>query len=188
MSSVRLTMSLRDEIIDKLVKGSIYTKKIKELSDKVSEMAEEVLETCFDKKLMELFRDEKYSGYFLSNTMNLKWGKSWGEEVRTKKEFPNSKCCAKDLISNKSPEVMEEIEKLLSEIATLQHQRTTFKNKLRCSMENYRTSKQLKEDFPEAYKCLLELNGVSSSVATSNKCDQIEEIRAILSETKDETK
>lgn len=55
------------------------------------------------------------------------------------------------------------------------------KNRTACALENINTEKQLKDNFPEAYKILMQ---GKDSVTTENKCDTIENTRAFLSSIK----
>lgn len=55
------------------------------------------------------------------------------------------------------------------------------KNRTACALENINTEKQLKDNFPEAYKILMRER---DNVTTENKCDTIENTRAFLSSIK----
>lgn len=55
------------------------------------------------------------------------------------------------------------------------------KNRTACALENINTEKQLKDNFPEAYKILMQER---DNVTTENKCDTIENTRAFLSSIK----
>ena len=55
------------------------------------------------------------------------------------------------------------------------------KNRTACALENINTEKQLKDNFPEAYKILMRGR---DNVTTENKCDTIENTRAFLSNIK----
>lgn len=55
------------------------------------------------------------------------------------------------------------------------------KNRTACALESINTEKQLKDNFPEAYKILIQGR---NSIATENKCDTIENTRAFLSNIK----
>lgn len=55
------------------------------------------------------------------------------------------------------------------------------KNRTACALENVNTEKQLKDNFPEAYKILMQGR---DNVTTENKCDTIENTRAFLSSIK----
>ena len=69
--------------------------------------------------------------------------------------------------------------KFLKKIDSLQKERRTLKNKCQCALEYINTSKQLEEQFPEAYKIFLEL--CKDKETSITKCDKIENLRAELS-------
>lgn len=69
--------------------------------------------------------------------------------------------------------------KFLKKIDSLQKERRTLKNKCQCALEYINTSKQLEEQFPEAYKVFLEL--CKNKETSITKCDKIENLRAELS-------
>lgn len=54
------------------------------------------------------------------------------------------------------------------------------KNRVICALENINTEKQLKDNFPEAYKVLMQ----EKNTVTENECDTIENTRAFLSSIK----
>lgn len=54
----------------------------------------------------------------------------------------------------------------------------TIKNRTKCVLENINTTKQLKDNFPEAYVILTE---TSKEDVERNECDNIEKLRAELS-------
>lgn len=73
---------------------------------------------------------------------------------------------------------------ILKEMYEIDKNRIRLKSKLICAIDKIRTEKQLKDDFPEAYKAFILINkneGVNSSV---NKCDDIENVRAELNSFK----
>lgn len=55
----------------------------------------------------------------------------------------------------------------------------TIKNRTKCALENINTTKQLKDNFPEAYVILTETS--KKEDVERNKCDNIEKLRAELS-------
>ena len=55
-----------------------------------------------------------------------------------------------------------------------------IESKLKCALSQFKTYNQLKENYPEAYKILIE-NVDGEKLPTGNECDNIEEVRAVLS-------
>lgn len=52
------------------------------------------------------------------------------------------------------------------------------KNRVACALDHINTEKQLQDNFPEAYKILIEIKGKQKE---ENKCDSVENTRAFLS-------
>lgn len=52
------------------------------------------------------------------------------------------------------------------------------KNRVACALDHINTEKQLQDNFPEAYKILIEISGKQKE---ENKCDSVENTRAFLS-------
>lgn len=51
------------------------------------------------------------------------------------------------------------------------------KNRVACALDHINTEKQLQDNFPEAYKILIEISGKQKE---ENKCDSVENTRAFL--------
>lgn len=60
----------------------------------------------------------------------------------------------------------------------LDRKASNIMNRTKCALENINTTKQLKDNFPEAYNILM---GFSKENVKGNKCDDIEKLRAELS-------
>lgn len=52
------------------------------------------------------------------------------------------------------------------------------RNRVACALDHINTEKQLQDNFPEAYKILIEIRGQEKE---ENKCDSVENTRAFLS-------
>lgn len=52
------------------------------------------------------------------------------------------------------------------------------RNRVACALNHIKTEKQLQDNFPEAYKILIEIKGKQKE---ENKCDSVENTRAFLS-------
>ena len=52
------------------------------------------------------------------------------------------------------------------------------RNRVACALDHINTEKQLQDNFPEAYKILIEIKGKQKE---ENKCDSVENTRAFLS-------
>lgn len=52
------------------------------------------------------------------------------------------------------------------------------RNRVACALDHIKTEKQLQDNFPEAYKILIEIKGKQKE---ENKCDSVENTRAFLS-------
>lgn len=75
---------------------------------------------------------------------------------------------------------------ILNEMYEIDKNRVRLKNKLTCAIEKINTEKQLKDNFPEAYKAFLSLKKNEEDNSLGNKCDEIENVRAELNSFKNE--
>lgn len=84
-----------------------------------------------------------------------------------------------DLINN-VPDDKKAVEEAIDNYVALYHKRKEIKAQLRCAIGQFKTYNQLKDNYPEAYKVLLE-NVDREVVITGNGCDNLELVRAKLS-------
>lgn len=66
----------------------------------------------------------------------------------------------------------------VNKMIELDRKASNIKNRTKCALENINTTKQLKDNFPEAYAILTE---TSKEDVKRNECDNIEKLRAELS-------
>lgn len=66
----------------------------------------------------------------------------------------------------------------VNKMIELDRKASNIKNRTKCALENINTTKQLKDNFPEAYVILTE---TSKEDVKRNECDNIEKLRAELS-------
>lgn len=66
----------------------------------------------------------------------------------------------------------------VNKMIELDRKASNIKNRTKCALENINTTKQLKDNFPEAYNILM---GFPKENVKGNKCDDIEKLRAELS-------
>lgn len=189
MASVRLTNEIREGIVDRLVKDSFYQSKLERISGEIKVLAAPILEEYFPKEVMKMFRDEKYKLYFKSTTMSIKCGDGWRDTISLDGDYPqcgSSYLSADSIIKEMNPDLYEKIQLMVSELRELIKNKNIFRNKLKCTMEGYNSTNQLKKDFPEAHEAFqIITNGFVNKKGTG--CDQVEELRAVLS-FKDENK
>lgn len=74
----------------------------------------------------------------------------------------------------------EKIQNFCKQLIFSDKELKTLENKLSCLLHHVNTTKQLKDQFPEAYKIFLELNDEVED-NSDNLCDSFENIRASLS-------
>lgn len=60
----------------------------------------------------------------------------------------------------------------------LDRKASNIKNRTKCALENINTTKQLKDNFPEAYAIFMK---IPKEDVKGNECDDIEKLRAELS-------
>ncbi len=75
----------------------------------------------------------------------------------------------------------KEIQDFCKKLISLDKEIKSIKNKLSCLLDHINTTKQLKDQFPEAYKIFLKLNGEVEGDNSDNLCDSFENVRAALS-------
>lgn len=93
---------------------------------------------------------------------------------------------AEDLISNDLI-LMADLEKIHKEILEIKKAKKVFIKKVECTLENLRSYKKIQEEFPEAFKVLIEQVDQEGSVEEhTNMCDSVENVRAELSSFKTE--
>lgn len=63
-------------------------------------------------------------------------------------------------------------------VGELERLENKTRNRVTCALDHINTEKQLQDNFPEAYKILIEIKGKQKE---ENNCDSVESIRAFLS-------
>lgn len=69
--------------------------------------------------------------------------------------------------------------KIFVKIISLNEEIKILENKITCSLQHINTTKQLKDQFPEAYDAFLKLDQEEEDL--DNLCDSFENVRATLS-------
>lgn len=174
MKSVKLTNSIREKIIKQLM--NLPREKFENHLKELGKLCDSILIKSIDKEILEI--DEKYPklidkrNYISFNSISTDG---------MYKSIPISKwyCCYND----ENFELLrknEEIQNFCKQLIFLEKELKTLENKLSCLLYHINTTKQLKDQFPEAYKIFLELSGGIEN-DSSNLCDSFENIRASLS-------
>lgn len=154
MKSVRLTNSLKEigELCDSILIGTI-DKEILEIDEKYPMLIDKINYISFNaistnEKL--IYHSIKVNNWYRCyNDKNLKF-------VKDDKRIQDF--CKKIISLNEEIKILE--------------------NKIACSLYRINTTKQLKDQFPEAYNAFLKLNQEENS---DNLCDSFENVRATLS-------
>lgn len=66
----------------------------------------------------------------------------------------------------------------VNKMIELDRKASNIKNRTKCALENINTTKQLKDNFPEAYAIFMK---IPKEDVKGNECDDIEKLRAELS-------
>lgn len=175
MKSVKLTNSIREGIIKQLMKlpREKFENRLKELG----KLCDSILIKSINKEILEI--DKKYPK--LINKRNYISFNSISTDEGIYKSIPTSKWYY--CYDGENFELLrknEEIQNFCKQLIFLEKELKTLENKLYCLLYHINTTKQLKDQFPEAYKIFLELSGGIEN-DSSNLCDSFENIRASLS-------
>ena len=176
MKSVKLTNSIREKIIKQLM--NLPREKFKNHLKELGKLCDSILIKSIDKEILEI--DEKYPK--LINKRNLiPFNSISTNKEEIYKSIPVSKWYYS--YDNENFELLQknkEIQNFCKQLIFSEKELKTLENKLSCLLYHVNTTKQLKDQFPEAYKIFLELsNGIEND--SSNLCDSFENIRASLS-------
>lgn len=75
--------------------------------------------------------------------------------------------------------MIKEFKIFVKKIISLNEEIKILENKITCSLQHINTTKQLKDQFPEAYDAFLKLDQEEEDL--DNLCDSFENVRATLS-------
>lgn len=181
MASQRLTNDDRDRIVEGILKPIK-----KEISLKAEEFGKNVLDPILLRDTPEeiiLFR-VKYE-----RLLSIKESFSFFDFFKDRSSYDFINIPVKNFIVNyhDKERFIEEILSLkegvvfVKEINQLRTKKKSLKGRTKCVLENIRTTKQLKDQFPEAYLILMD---VPKEMVKNNSCDDIENLRAELSKYK----
>lgn len=176
MASERLTISEKDKIARNIIKPII--EQARKECEKFGEFADEYFRKNLPKDVVEFM--DKYP-----NTVNTR------EEIYlsslTNERFRHIKSCvevnyfvyqlvteAKYFELKNSTEAKIFVQKMVE----LEKKASNIMNRTKCALEDINTTKQLKDNFPEAYNIFM---GFPKESIKGNKCDDIEKLRAELS-------
>lgn len=174
MKSVRLTNSIREAIIKDLMKLS--HEKFKNSLKEIGELCDSILIGTIDKEILEI--DKKHPmlidkiNYISFNAISTN-EKSLYHSIKVNNWYR----CYNDK-NLKFVKDDKRIQDFCKKVISLNEEIKILENKISCSLYNLNTTKQLKDQFPEAYNVFLKLNQEENS---DNLCDSFENIRATLS-------
>lgn len=182
MASQRLTNVDREYIVKNI--ANPISKKIKNLLDEYGEkFVTPYLQSQYPKEVMDFYREYPF---MIETRDTLCY-----TDLKDARNFEGIYIPVKDYLvdwfKNKI-NIYKELRKfattqeLIKKVEELIKERTQIKNRTKCILyDQINTTKQLKEQFPEAYDVLMNMEGE----AESNACDKIENLRASLSKYKD---
>ena len=177
MKSVRLTNSIREQIIKNLMQ-TVYSKMESQLK-KFGKLCDSILMESIDKEILEM--DEKYPKLLDKRTFVSFNTISPSVELIYQSVPVNKWYSCYETKNIKLLQENKEIQDFFKKLISLDKEIKSIKNKLSCLLDHINTTKQLKDQFPEAYKIFLKLNGEVESDNSDNLCDSFENVRAALS-------
>ena len=175
MKSVRLTNSIRKAIIKDLMK--LPHEKFNNSLKEIGELCDSILIGAIDKEVLEV--DEKYPmlidkiDYISINTI-LTDEKPIYRSIKVNNWYR----CYNDK-NFKLIKGDKRIQDFCKKIISLNEEIKILENKITCSLQHINTTKQLKDQFPEAYDAFLKLDQEEEDL--DNLCDSFENVRATLS-------
>lgn len=177
MKSVRLTNSIREQIIKNLMQ-TVHSKMELQLK-KFGKLCDSILMESIDKEILEM--DEKYPKLLDKRTV-VSFNRISTNVGLTYQSVPVNKWYSCYETENlKLLRENKEIQDFCKKLISLDKEMKSIKNKLSCLLDHINTTKQLKDQFPEAYKIFLKLNNEVESDNSDNLCDSFENVRAALS-------
>ena len=176
MASERLTISEKDGIAKSIIKPIIEQSR-KEFEN-FGKFADEYFKRILPKDVVEFM--DKYPNIvksrdciYLSNFTR--------ERIYNIVSYVKVNYFVDSFITNEKFEELKnstEAKLFVNRMIELDRKASNIKNRTKCALENINTTKQLKDNFPEAYNILM---GFSKENVKGNKCDDIEKLRAELS-------
>ena len=177
MKSVRLTNSIREQIIKNLMQ-TVRSKMESQLK-KFGKLCDSILMESIDKEILEM--DEKYPKLLDKRTFVSFNRISTNVELIYQSVPVNKWYSCYETKNIKLLQENKEIQDFYKKLISLDKEMKSIKNKLSCLLDHINTTKQLKDQFPEAYKIFLKLNNEVESDNSDNLCDSFENVRAALS-------
>lgn len=174
MKSVRLTNSIREAIIKDLMK--LPYEKFKNSLKEIGELCDSILIGTIDKEILEI--DEKYPmlidkiDRISFNAISIN-EKSLYHSIKVNNWYR----CYNDK-NLKFVKDDKRIQDFCKKVISLNEEIKILENKIACLLYHIHTTKQLKDQFPEAYNAFLKLNQEENS---DNLCDSFENVRATFS-------
>lgn len=176
MASERLTISEKDRIARNIIKPII--EQAGKESEKFGEFADEYFKKILPKDVVEFM--DKYP-----NTVNIReeiyLSSLTNERFRHLKTYVEVNYFVYSLITNEKFNELKnstETKIFVQKMVELEKKASNIENRTKCALEDINTTKQLKDNFPEAYNILM---GFPKESVKGNKCDDIEKLRAELS-------
>lgn len=178
MKSVRLTNSIREQIVRNLMQ-TVRSKMESQLR-KFGKLCDSILIESIDKEILEM--DEKYPKLLNKRTYVSFNSISTNVELIYQSVPVNKWYSCYETKNLKLLQDNKEIQDFCKKLISLDKEMKSIQNKLSCLLEHVNTTKQLKDQFPEAYKIFLKLNNqVENDDNSDNLCDSFENVRAALS-------
>lgn len=176
MASERLTISEKGMITKNIIKPII--EQSRKESEKFGEFADEYFKRILPKDVVEFM--DKYPNIvksrdciYLSNFTR--------ERIYNIVTYVKVNYFVDSFITNEKFEELKnstEAKLFINRMVELDKKASNIMNRTKCALEDINTTKQLKDNFPEAYAILMELPEAN---VKGNKCDDIEKLRAELS-------
>lgn len=176
MASERLTISEKDRIARSIITPIIEQSR-KEF-EKFGEFVDEFFKKSLPKDVVEFIN--KYPGA-VKNIDYIYFSDFTTERIHNITTFVKVTYYLCPFITNKEFNELKnstETKIFVQKMIELSKKASNIKNRTKCALEDINTTKQLKDNFPEAYNIFM---GSPKENVKGNKCDDIEKLRAELS-------
>jgi hypothetical protein len=168
------------DTVSRLMSDSKYDESIKNVKNRITQKATEFLKKFINSKVLNLWQDKNIKVYlkgFGSYAIrDFKDNFLFYSEIDLPKR--DEKFKEANLNIKNQPELFDLIKKDIEEYESLVKAKSVFRNKLQCVLGDLKTYNKIKNEFPEAYKVLIEK--VDKEKINKDTCTSVEELRAEL--------
>lgn len=95
--------------------------------------------------------------------------------------IPQLNVSLKETVFSEGSQNRKDLEDIMARKFALDKKKTVLQNKIKCTLDSLKSYAKIRDEFPEAYKLLLKIDG--DEIPEKIGCDSVEELRAELSKS-----